>query len=216
MRITEEMLYEAAPEAAERLLAALPERESCGHVFSPGFEEKMRALPRGRRRRAWKRLVLLAAVVAALATAVYANQPEDYRVYAAARDGVFTYSARPQREAVPQQFHRITPGWIPEGYTLWGENTPEEGGVYSSAAYCTGDYHFLDLRQWMGQEYSATELGEIRWEEVTVHGCEGIYAEKEGLWRFLLWTEGPYVLRLKAEDNLDRETLFKIAEYLEW
>ena len=100
MRITDEMLYEAAPEAAERYLGALPGREACAHVFSPDFEERMRVLaPRRKKGTLWKRALLLAAVIALLGTAVRAGQPEDYHVRAAAREGILTYSARPQVQA---------------------------------------------------------------------------------------------------------------------
>ena len=61
MRITEEMLYETAPAAAERYLEALPGREACAHVFSPDFEERMRLLAPGRKKKLLKRVVLEAA-----------------------------------------------------------------------------------------------------------------------------------------------------------
>ena len=35
MMISEEALYAAAPEAAEKFLSALPDREDCVHDFSP-------------------------------------------------------------------------------------------------------------------------------------------------------------------------------------
>lgn len=219
MKITDEMLYAAAPEAAERYLSALPGRADCAHAFSPDFEERMRLLlPRRKRKRLWKRALLLAAVIALLGTAVYANQPEDYRVRATARDGILTYSARPQEDIVPQQFHRITMGWIPEGYTLWSESELEADTVYSSTSYRTEDYQYVALRQWMGQEYSETLMGEYRWEGITVRGCEGIFIDAaEDSHRYtLLWAEGPYVLQLTADGSLDRETFLKIAENLEW
>lgn len=219
MRITDEMLYAAAPEAAERYLDAFPGREDCAHAFSPDFEERMRLLlPRRKRKRIWKRALLLAAVLALLGTAVYASQPEDYRVRAAARDGILTYSARPQEDIVPQQFHRITFGWIPEGYALWSESELEADTVYFSTSCRTEDYRYLSLRQWMGQEYSETLMGEYRWEGVTVRGSEGILIDAAGDSRryTLLWAEGPYVLQLTADDSLDRETFLKIAENLEW
>lgn len=219
MKITDEMLYAAAPEAAERYLSALPGREDCAHAFSPDFEERMRLLlPRRKRKRLWKRALLLAAVVALLGTAVYANQPEDYRVRATARDGILACSARPQEDVVPQQFHRITFGWLPEGYTLWNESELTEDTVYFSTSYRAGDYQYLSLRQWMGQEYSETLMGEYRWEGLTVRGCEGIFidAARDSRRYTLLWAEGPYVLQLTADGSLDRETFLKIAENLEW
>lgn len=222
MRITDEMLYQAAPEAAERYLSTLPDQADCGHTFSPAFEEKMGFLiPRRKKRKLWKRIVLLAAVVAVLGTAVYADQPEDYHVRATAREGILTYSARPQEDVVPQKFHRITFGWIPEGYTLWRESVLEEDTVYSSVSYWkeseAGRGH-LSLCQWMGKEYSETLMGDYRWEGVTVRDNEGIFIDAAGdrLSYTLLWAEGPYVLQLTADAGLDRETFFKIAEDLAW
>lgn len=219
MRITDEMLYKAAPEAAERYLDTLPGRADCTHVFSREFEERMGALlPRRKKKRLWKRALLLAAVVALLGTAVYAGQQEDYRVRAAARDGLLAYSARPQEDLVPQHFHRITFGWLPEGYTLWSESELEEDTVYFSTAYRTEDYRYVSLRQWMGQEYSETLMGEYRWEGVTVRGCKGIFidATEDSSSYTLLWAEGPYVLQLKADGGLDRESFFQVAEDLSW
>ena len=219
MRITDEMLYEAAPEAAERYLGALPGREACAHVFSPDFEERMRVLaPRRKKGTLWKRALLLAAVIALLGTAVRAGQPEDYHVRAAAREGILTYSARPQEDVVPQRFHRITLGWVPEGYALWTESELEEDTVYVSTSYRTEDYQYIALRQWMGQEYSETLMGDYQWEGVTVQGSEGIFihAAEDASGYILLWADGPYVLQLTADSGLDRETFFKIAENLEW
>ena len=163
----------------------------------------------------------LAAVIALLGTAVHANQPEDYRVRAAARDGVLTYSARPQEDVVSQQFHRITFGWTPEGYALWRESELEEDTVYSSISYWKegeASRGHLSLCQWMGQEYSETLMGDYRWEGVTVRGSEGIFIDAAGDRRSytLLWAEGPYVLQRTADTGLDRETFFKIAENLAW
>ena len=55
MMISEEALYAAAPEAAEKFLSALPDREDCVHDFSPDFEARMATLlRRQRRRRHWR------------------------------------------------------------------------------------------------------------------------------------------------------------------
>lgn len=176
-------------------------------------------LPRRKGRKLWKRALLLAAVVALLGTAVHAGQPEDYRVQASARDGVLTYSARPQEDVVPQRFHRITMGWVPEGYSLWTESEPEEDAVHFSTSYRTEDYQYIALRQWMGQEYSEILMGDYQWEEASVQGSKGIFihtAENDSYCYILLWAEGPYVLHLTAHGGLDRETFFKIADNLQW
>ena len=62
MMISEEALYAAAPEAAEKFLSALPDREDCVHDFSPDFEARMATLlRRQRRRRHWRALLAAAA-----------------------------------------------------------------------------------------------------------------------------------------------------------
>ena len=67
MMISEEALYAAAPEAAEKFLSALPDREDCVHDFSPDFEARMATLlRRQRRRRHWRALLAAAAVLGAL------------------------------------------------------------------------------------------------------------------------------------------------------
>ena len=64
MMISEEALYAAAPEAAEKFLSALPDREDCVHDFSPDFEARMATLlRRQRRRRHWRALLAAAAVL---------------------------------------------------------------------------------------------------------------------------------------------------------
>lgn len=46
MKFTDSMLAEAAPQAREMLLAALPEPGECGHVFSRRFRRRMNTLIR--------------------------------------------------------------------------------------------------------------------------------------------------------------------------
>lgn len=216
MRITDEMLYAAAPEAAERYLSTLPGREDCAHAFSPDFEERMRLLlPRRKRKKLLRRALLLAAVVALLGTAVYAGQPEDYRVYAAAREGVLTYLVRPRADPIPQSFHPLTPGWLPEGYALEQEYG-DEGESHLCTVYRTEDDRSLTLDQWMGKEQTGLLLGDYRTEEVPVHGGTGVFfTETDGGSGCLLWTEGPYVLKLYSS-GLTQEEMTVIAENLEW
>ena len=74
MMISEEALYAAAPEAAEKFLSALPDREDCVHDFSPDFEARMATLlRRQRRRRHWRALLAAAAVLGALAAGLSAG-----------------------------------------------------------------------------------------------------------------------------------------------
>ena len=216
MKITDEMLYAAAPEAAERVLDALPGRTDCAHAFSPAFEERMRLLLPGRKKkRLWKRALLLAAVVALLGTAVYASQSEEYRVYATAREGVLTYLVRPRADLIPQSFHRLTPGWLPEGYALEQEYGDEEES-HLCTVYRTEDNRSFSLDQWMGKEQTGLLLGDYRTEEIPVHGGTGVFfTEADGGSGCLLWTEGPYVLKLYSS-SLTQGEMTAIAENLEW
>ena len=76
MMISEEALYAAAPEAAEKFLSALPDREDCVHDFSPDFEARMATLlRRQRRRRHWRALLAAAAVLGALAAGLSVRYP---------------------------------------------------------------------------------------------------------------------------------------------
>ena len=64
MTISEEALYAAATEAAEKFLSTLPDRADCVHDFSPDFEARMEPLlRRQRRRRPWRALLAVAAVL---------------------------------------------------------------------------------------------------------------------------------------------------------
>ena len=173
--------------------------------------------PRQRRRRRLRTLGLLAAVLAVLAAlgaSGLAGQPEDYRVYATAQDGLLTYLARPREDLGSRRFHPITPGWLPEGYTLERQS---QNGEEMVSVYASPGGEWVRLSQWCGREQSGVALGEYLVEEAAVHGCEGVYfaqADGGGV-RFLLWAEGPYVLELTSE-QLGRTELAEIAENLEW
>jgi hypothetical protein len=75
MMISEEALYAAAPEAAEKFLSALPDREDCVHDFSPDFEARMATLLRRQRRRRHWRALLAAACVVILAVGLVQGVP---------------------------------------------------------------------------------------------------------------------------------------------
>lgn len=218
MKITDELLELAAEEAAERWLSGLPE-PSAGeeHVFSREFEREMTPLIRPRKRRAVRRLVLLAAVIAllaALGSGVYAGKPEDYQVYASAQEGLLTYLARPREDLGDRRFHQLTPGWMPEGYALLRQS---QGEWETEAVYRTEDGGVAALRQWCGQERTGTALGDYLTEDVEIRGCKGVfYAQTDGGGvRVLLWAEGPYVLELRSGD-LEQAELMEIAEHLKW
>lgn len=221
MNITDEMLYAAAPEAAERWLDTLPGREDCGHGFSLTFEASMAPVLRRRRKRRWKTLALLAAVIAALAALLAfgagAERPDNYRVYAAQEDGMVSYSARPKDTGVDLPFRPLIPGWAPEGFILDKDQSTVQGhAVFFYRSQEDPDHRYFYVEQWHGQEQNGLFAGNFTLEDVEVDGEEAIliYNPDTTLSR-LLWTQGADVFLLCAK-GLEREDLFQIAENMKW
>lgn len=216
MNITDEMLSQAAPEAAERWLSTLPERKDCGHDFSLTFQASMEPLLR-RKRRHWRGLVPLAAVIVVLAGLLAfsagADRPDEYRVYAAQEDGWVSYRLRPKDDGAGQVFHRLTPSWLPEGLVLDELNIQEN---HAMVRYEEGEQRGFILHQWHDTEVTSTILGQFQLENTTVDGNEAIYITpmQEGP-DYLLWTQGADGF-LMTPYGLEREEIFRIAANLKW
>lgn len=213
------MLYEAAPEAAERWLAALPRREDCGHDFSLAFQAAMEPLLRRRQRR-WRTLVLLAAVVAVLgallAFGVSAGRPDEYRVYAAQENGYAAYRIRPKDDGAVQAFHQLTPEWMPEGFVQTGIGIWDSRGEL--AYHCQEDRNRLILlQQWHGGEYVSTLMGNYQMENVRVNGETAVFLSNADAdsFDYLLWTQGADAFVLSAK-GAERDDLIRFADSLKW
>lgn len=218
MNITDEMLYAAAPEAAERWLNTLPKREDCGHSFSLTFEASMDSLLRRRRKR-WKTLALLAAVIGALAAllvGVGAERKDDYRVYAAQEDGLVSYSARPKDTGADLPFRPLTPGWVPEGFVLDREQSTVQGyAVFSYFSQEEPERRF-SVEQWHAQEQNSLFAGNFTLENVEVDGENAVLIyNPDTLLARLLWTQGTDVFLLSAK-GLERKDLIRVAENMKW
>lgn len=219
MNITDEMLYQAAPEAAERWLATLPGREDCTHEFSLTFEAAMQPLLKKRVRR-WKTLVLLAAVIAALASlaafGVSANRLSKYGVYVSQEDGFVSYLIRPKEDSSAQELHQLTPAWLPEGLALTNNKTLDG---YAAAEYrLHGDSwaQWLKLEQWHNGEANSMLAVKCTIERTKLDGEEAVFISSlEGPYNWLLWTRGNDAFLLSAA-GLEREDIFRFAESLEW
>ena len=140
MMISEEALYAAAPEAAEKFLSALPDREDCVHDFSPDFEARMATLlRRQRRRRHWRALLAAAAVLGALAAglSVGAGDRTDCQIYWSQTDGELRYVIRLEH-ATTRPFQDAQLRCVPEGFILVRGSTSEIRGE-RSLAYRRGE-----------------------------------------------------------------------------
>ena len=217
MNITDEMLYAAAPEAAERWLNTLPGREDCGHDFSLTFEASMAALLRRRRRKRWKTLALLAAVIAALTAllvGVGAERKDDYRVYAAQDDGFVTYVIRPREDPFSHGPHRMTPGWLPESYVV-EESVDLDLGFRTRYVHSGNETKYITLYQRCAGDDAGTLLGDYEIEDVQVDGKDALLLSETGGERLLLWSNGPNVYKLFS-GSLEKEDLLHIANNLKW
>jgi hypothetical protein len=220
MTITDEMLYAAAPDAAEIFLDSLPGRAECDHVFSDQFVERMQPLLRRTwHRRKWWRGVLIAAVVAALAFAigVGASQKSDCQVYWSQNDGVLRYSVLLEHDTV-MDFQKITLGYLPDGYELEQETTSKtnEAERYTLRYQKKDSDDYLIVTQSTQRQYTGMLLSGWEGSEVSIGKQTGLLMTyTKGVQYSLVWTDGPYIFTVSSS-GLSREEVLKTAENIRW
>lgn len=214
MTITEEMLYAAAPEAAERFLDTLPDREGCQVSFSAAFEGEMDRLLHRRRRRPWRGLLLAAAVLGALTVglSVGAGSQPDCQIYWSESDGVLQYSVRMEQEST-RPFALAELEAVPDGFAQ-GRQVQE--GETAQTVYRAEDGRSISLRQVCAQEYNGVFTGACTAREAEVGDRLGMLAQSaDGSIMELLWTDGPYILTLHTT-GLSQEEVLAIAQDITW
>ena len=132
--ITDAMLREAAAEADEAIRNSLPDKETWNHLFSPGFEKKMKqVIRRERRAPVYKFLRWAACLIAAVLlgssvwltidtearAAFFSWVKECYETYV-----VYQFVGESDSQ---KDFINYEPGWIPEGYEKTNESFSETG-----------------------------------------------------------------------------------------
>lgn len=132
--ITDTMLREAAAEADEAIRNSLPDKETCNHTFSPGFEKKMKQAIRREQRAPvytflrWVACLIAAVILAGSAwltvdtearAAFFSWVKECYDTYVVYR---FEGESSNQKDTMNYQ-----PGWVPEGYEKANESFSETG-----------------------------------------------------------------------------------------
>ncbi len=214
MIITEEMLYAAAPEAAERFLDTLPDREGCQVSFSAAFEGEMDRLLHRRRRRPWRGLLLAAAVLGALTVglSVGAGSQPDCQIYWSESDGVLQYSVRMEQEST-RPFALAELEAVPEGFA---QVRQVQEGETAQTVYRAEDGRSISLRQVCAQEYNGVFTGAYTAQEAEVGDRLGMLAQSaDGSIMELLWTDGPYILTLHTT-GLSQEEVLAIAQDITW
>lgn len=214
MIITEEMLYAAAPEAAERFLDTLPDREGCQVSFSAAFEGEMDRLLHRRRRRPWRGLLVAAAVLGALTVglSVGAGSQPDCQIYWSESDGVLQYAVRMEQEST-RPFALAELEAVPDGFAQVRQ--VQEGGT-AQTVYRAEDGRSISLRQVCAQEYNGVFTGAYTAQEAEVGDRLGMLAQSaDGSIMELLWTDGPYILTLHTT-GLSQEEVLAIAQDITW
>ena len=214
MIITEEMLYAAAPEAAERFLDTLPDREGCQVSFSAAFEGEMDRLLHRRRRRPWRGLLLAAAVLGALTVglSVGAGSQPDCQIYWSESDGVLQYSVRMEQEST-RPFALAELEAVPDGFD---QVRQVQEGETAQTVYRAEDGRSISLRQVCAQEYNGVFTGACTAREAEVGDRLGMLAQSaDGSIMDLLWTDGPYILTLHTT-GLSQEEVLAIAQDITW
>lgn len=214
MTITEEMLYAAAPEAAERFLDTLPDREGCQVSFSAAFEGEMDRLLHRRRRRPWRGLLLAAAVLGALTVglSVGAGSQPDCQIYWSESDGVLQYSVRMEQEST-RPFALAELEAVPDGFA---QVRQVQEGETAQTVYRAEDGRSISLRQVCAQEYNGVFTGTYTAQEAEVGDRLGMLAQSaDGSIMELLWTDGPYILTLHTT-GLSQEEVLAIAQDITW
>lgn len=214
MIITEEMLYAAAPEAAERFLDTLPDREGCQVSFSAAFEGEMDRLLHRRRRRPWRGLLVAAAVLGALTVglSVGAGSQPDCQIYWSESDGVLQYSVRMEQEST-RPFALAELEAVPDGFA---QVRQVQEGETAQTVYRAEDGRSISLRQVCAQEYNGVFTGAYTAQEAEVGDRLGMLAQSaDGSIMDLLWTDGPYILTLHTT-GLSQEEVLAIAQEITW
>ena len=214
MIITEEMLYAAAPEAAERFLDTLPDREGCQVSFSAAFEGEMDRLLHRRRRRPWRGLLLAAAVLGALTVglSVGAGSQPDCQIYWSESDGVLQYAVRMEQEST-RPFALAELEAVPDGFA---QVRQVQEGETAQTVYRAEDGRSISLRQVCAQEYNGVFTGAYTAQEAEVGDRLGMLAQSaDGSIMDLLWTDGPYILTLHTT-GLSQEEVLAIAQDITW
>ena len=218
MMISEEALYAAAPEAAEKFLSALPDREDCVHDFSPDFrgpdgdaappsaETAALAGPAGGGRRAGR---------PGGGTLRGGGDRTDCQIYWSQTDGELRYVIRLEH-ATTRPFQDAQLRCVPEGFILVRSSTSEIRGE-RSLAYRRGRMPPFTLMQTQGEDLVGSKGTACQGSEVEVNGRLGLLVEEEtdSTEKDLLWTDGPYIFALHGK-GLSAEELLEIARNVTW
>lgn len=219
MKLTDDMLRQAAPAVRQAMLDSLPAPDECRHLFSPVFERRMRPLLRRARHPALYRVVRQAAAclltllllgggwLAADTDARAAFLQWVREVYET--QIIYRFAGLPaERSGVYRS------GWIPEGYTefdVW------DGG----AVYVSGDDRILAFEYGPMQEGSAVfvqNADKSIIKQVEVNGIPGeLYLSTDPtLSNGILWIDADAGVCFTISGFLSEADILHMAKSVYW
>lgn len=221
--ITDEMLAQAAQQAAAQINAALPRPEECAHAFSPRFLRRMNRLLRREERSIPYRIVRAAAILLLLLTVLFGTvltfsaQARDFIfgwVRAKTSDG-YLYAFDGEASEAPMPTYTL--GWLPEGYELYDAYQLERTMFYTYVEPGGKPVYFDYATEDTGFEMFLAQCDDYEQREITINGNPGtVYIsprEKES--SAIVWIDNSNgtIFFLSARESYD--TIIEMAERVE-
>lgn len=232
MNITDEMLKQAAAEAMDAMMKALPEPEECQHEFSPEFERKMQKLIRKARHytahKIMNRVACILLVIALAGSSVlvvnvearkaffgwFENRFEEFYHYffAGQEDQNKTDDSQEQ-----EQLKTYSLGWLPDGYSFMTSFNMKNGKtmVYSKDTREMIQFSYINGVSDISKA-SSLFFGEGEYERKRVsvkdHVAEIYFAKDEKNSNVIVWADIERNVMYAVFAHLDELDLVKMAE----
>ena len=221
--ITDEMLAQAAQQAAAQINAALPRPEECAHAFSPRFLRRMNRLLRREERSIPYRIVRAAAILLLLLTVLFGTvltfsaQARDFIfgwVRAKTSDG-YLYAFDGEASEAPMPTYTL--GWLPEGYELYDAYQLERTMFHTYVEPGGKPVYFDYATEDTGFEMFLAQCDDYEQRETTINGHPGTdyISPREKESSAIVWIDNSNgtIFFLSARESYD--TIVKMAESVE-
>lgn len=218
---TEKELEEAAAQAVDAMLQAMPSPSACDHAFSPEFAARMEPLiQQGRsaskKRRLWPRVAaVIAAVLLSLGTWLTVDVEAREMLFGWVKEAYEWcvnyrfFSKEPATAIAPYE-----PSWIPEGFTLTHTSDHELGGTQVYSNEKTGQILVFgyDL---MSDSMVIGFAGDLsQHETLTVQGlnAEFYHAAGDSTANNLIWFDESAGVVFTIDGDVEKDVILHMAE----
>lgn len=218
---TEKELREAATQAVDAMLQAMPASSECNHIFSPEFVSRMDPLiQRGRsvsrKRRIWARVAaVIAAVLLGLGTWL--------TVDVEAREALFGWIKEVYDWCVDYHFSSkgptktvgpYEPSWIPEGFMLTYASGHDLGGTQSYTNEKTGQVLVFGYERMSDSVVMGIDGDVSQYETLYVQGlyAEFYYASGDSTTNNLTWFDESAGVVFTIDGDVEKTVIVHMAE----